>query len=311
MKLEKVIIVGGGPAGLTAAIYCARAGLNPLVLAGEEWGGQLMITTEVENYPGYPNGVEGPELIDNLIAQAKRFNTRIINEKATNFILKTGGPFKLTAGKEEYQTDSLILANGASAQWLNLPEEDRYRNVGLSACATCDGPLPIFRNRRIFVIGGGDSAMEEALFLARFASKVTVIHRRDKLRASKIMQDRAFENKKIEFMWNHEVIQYIGDKKLEAIKVRNLVSGEISEFEAVGLFMAIGHKPNTEELINTQLDFDDSGYIVTKDNVHTNIEGVFAAGDVHDTVYKQGITAAGFGCMAAIAAERWLESKIK
>lgn len=308
-KHERVVIVGGGPAGLTAAVYCARAGLNPLVAAGEDWGGQLMITTDVENYPGHPEGVEGPELIDKLIAQAKRFGTRIVNKKAHQFDLQAGGPFGLTVGKEKYVADALIMANGASAKWLGLPNEDKYMNLGLSACATCDGPLPMFRNRRIFVVGGGDSAVEEATFLARFGSQVTVIHRRDQLRASKIMQKRAFDHPKIDFLWNTAVTEYLGNSKLEAIRTKNLMTGEEEVLEAVGLFMAIGHNPNTQELVGSGLDLDDKGYLITNDNVYTNIEGVMAAGDVHDTVYRQAITAAGFGCMAAIATERWLENK--
>lgn len=315
IQRERVTIIGGGPAGLTAAIYTARAGLNPIVVAGDfspgyEPGGQLMITTEVENYPGFPKSIEGPELIEGLMEQAKRFGTRLVNGLAHEFEpLKPNGPFRFKIDDKQYETEVLICANGASANWLNLPNEDKFRNNGLSACATCDGPLPVFRNKHIYVVGGGDSAMEEAMFLTRFASKVTVVHRRDTLRASKIMQKRALEHPKIDFLWNTTVTGYVGDDFLTGLRLQNTKTGEESEVETPGMFVAIGHSPNTMTLVGSGLELDDKGYIKVYDQVHTNVPGVFACGDVHDTVYKQAITAAGFGCMAAISAERWLESR--
>jgi len=313
-KKVKLVIVGGGPAGLTAAIYAGRAGLDPVVACGEvrgveQPGGQLMITTEVENYPGFPEAIEGPELMERFQKQAQRFGAKLINQHAENFEFKEGGPHKVKIGDEQYIADCIICANGASARWLNAEGEEKYRNNGISACATCDGPLPIFRNKHICVVGGGDSAMEEALFLTKFASKVTILHRREELRASKIMQKRALENKKIEFMWNTIVVGYEGSDFLEGIVVKNTKTGDKKTITAAGLFVAIGHQPNTSALKNTPLKLDESGYIVVKDNIHTNIDGVFACGDVHDTVYRQAVSAAGFGCMAAIAAERWLDAK--
>ncbi len=314
MERRKVIIVGAGPAGLTAAIYAGRANLNPLVAAGEPQatqmpGGQLMLTTDVENFPGFPQGVQGPELMQRMMEQARRFGAEIVEEFAEEFDLSNGSPFKVRVGDTWYETEALIIATGASARWLNLPDEDKFRNRGISACATCDGPLPMFRNKHLFVVGGGDSAMEEALFLTRFASKVTIIHRRDKLRASKYMQKRVFENPKIDIMWDTVVVGYKGENFLEKIVVKNVKTGEEKEIEVGGLFIAIGHDPNTKMLKGTGLELDEKGYIKVRDNVYTNIEGVFAAGDVHDNVYRQAITAAGFGAMAAIAAERWLEAK--
>jgi thioredoxin reductase (NADPH) len=310
---KKVIIVGAGPAGLTAAIYTARANLEPLVAAGEVQatempGGQLMITTDVENYPGFPDGIQGPELMDKFMAQAKRFGTTIIEEYATEFELQNGGPFKVKIGESWYESEALILANGASAKWLGLENEDKYRNKGISACATCDGGLPIFRDKELYVVGGGDTAAEEALHLTKFASKVTIIHRRDQLRASKIMQKRLIEHPKIEILWNTVIEGYEGETVLERLKLRNVKTNERYTQEVGGLFMAIGHTPNTKWLLNTGLEFE-QGYIKVRDNVYTNIEGVFACGDVHDTHYRQAVTAAGFGCMAAISADRWIEAK--
>ena len=314
MAIEhKVIIVGAGPAGLTAAIYAGRANLNPLVAAGEVQatdmpGGQLMITTEVENYPGFPEGIQGPELMEKFMEQAKKFGATIVEEFATEFDLPQGGPFKVKIGENWYEAEAVILATGASARWLNAPGEQKYRNNGISACATCDGPLPIFRNKHIFVVGGGDSAVEEALFLTRFTNKVSIIHRRDELRASKIMQNRALENPKIEVLWNTVIDGYKGEKFLEKLVLKNVKTGDVYEDEVGGLFMAIGHSPNTKFLVNAGLELE-NGYIKVHDHILTSVDGVFAAGDVHDTHFRQAITAAGFGAMAAISAERWIEAK--
>lgn len=300
--------------GLTAAIYAGRANLNPLVASGETGsgvipGGQLMITTEVENFPGFPDGVEGPDLIELMQKQAKKFGATIVDQWANEFDLPAGGPFKVKVGQQWYQADSVILANGAAARWLGAPDEQKFINHGISACATCDGPLPIFRNKHLYVLGGGDSAIEEASFLTRFASKVTIIHRREQLRASKIMQQRAKDNPKIEFAYNTVITGYQGGKSLEAIHVKNLLTNEEAVWPAQGLFMAIGHVPLTTHLRNAGIELDTSGYVVAKNHVETNIDGVFTAGDVHDTHFRQAVTAAGFGCMAAIAAERWIEER--
>ena len=314
MAIEhKIIIVGAGPAGLTAAIYAGRANLNPLVAAGEVLatempGGQLMITTEIENYPGFPEGIQGPELMEKFMEQAKKFGATIVEEYATEFDLPQKGPFKVKVGETWYETESVIIATGASARWLNAPNEQKYRNNGISACATCDGPLPVFRNKHIFVVGGGDSAIEEALFLTRFASQVSIIHRRDELRASKIMQKRALENPKIDIRWNTVIEEYKGEKFLERLVLKNVKTNEVTEEPLGGLFMAIGHQPNDKYLKDSGLELED-GYVKVHDHIWTNIEGVFAAGDIHDIHYRQAITAAGFGAMAAITAERWIESK--
>lgn len=268
-----------------------------------------MITTEVENFPGFPEGVEGPDLIELMQKQAKKFGATIVDQWATEFSLPVGGPFKVKVGQQWYEAESVILANGAAARWLNAPGEQQFVNHGISACATCDGPLPVFRNKHLFVLGGGDSAIEEATFLTRFASKVTIIHRREALRASKIMQQRAKDNPKIEFAFNTVITGYQGGKSLEAIKVKNVDTGLEQVWPAAGLFMAIGHDPLTSHLKDSGIETDPSGYIIAKNHVETNIDGVFTAGDVHDTHFRQAITAAGFGCMAAIAAERWIEAK--
>jgi len=314
LKKVRVIIVGAGPAGLTAAIYSGRAGLAPVVAAGSvesgmQPGGQLMITTEVENYPGFPDGVEGPELMDKFMEQARRFGAQIIEEFATDFQFKPGGPQRCKIGGVQYECDAIILANGAAARWLNAPGEEKYRNRGISACATCDGPLPIFKGQQIYVLGGGDSACEEALFLTRFATKVYLVHRRDQLRASKIMVKRVLEHPKIEVLWNTIIDGYEGEQRLERICLKNALTGEPRKVAAAGLFMAIGHVPLTKGLERSGIDLDEEGYIKVQRSVFTNIDGVFAAGDVHDTVFRQAVTAAGFGCQAAIAAERWLEEK--
>lgn len=313
-KSRNIIIVGSGPAGLTAAIYAARAGLKPLVAAGEAKqtvlpGGQLMLTTEVENYPGFPEGIQGPEMMQRFFEQAKRFGTEVLEADVKEVEFPQGGPFRLLIGAEWFTAKSVILAMGASAQWLQIPGEDEFRmKGGVSACATCDGPLPHFRNAHLMVVGGGDTAMEEATFLTKFASKVTVVHRRGELRASKVMQDRAFSNPKIEFMWNSVLTEYLGSNSLEAVRIKNLHTGEELVQSIGGVFVAIGHKPMTD-FVKGIIDVDEQGYIVTRNNIETNIEGVFAAGDVHDKHYRQAITASGFGCMAAISAERWLASK--
>ncbi len=314
---RQVIIIGSGPAGLTAAIYSARANLSPLVIEGEpsstsdQPGGQLMLTTEVENYPGFPEGIMGPDLMQNFRSQAERFGASFLTQKVTRVDF-SHTPFQVWIGdpnaeEASYSADSVIVSTGARSVMLELPNEFELVGHGLSTCATCDGFF--FRDQEIAVVGGGDSAMEEATFLSRFASKVTIIHRREELRASKIMQERAFSNPKIDFLWNHEVIRYIGESKLEGITVRDVNSGNEKNIDLSGLFIAIGHKPNTDIFVG-QLDLLDNGYVATKsDSSLTNVPGVFACGDVQDFTYRQAITAAGSGCMAAIDAERWLEEQ--
>ncbi|NBS30219.1 MAG: thioredoxin-disulfide reductase, partial [Actinobacteria bacterium] len=308
----RVIIIGSGPAGLTAAIYTARASLEPLVIEGEpsstsdQPGGQLMLTTEVENFPGFPDGIMGPELMSNFRAQAERFGAKFVTEKVTNIDFSSR-PFKVWVRDDEYHADAVIVSTGARSLMLGLEEEQRLIGHGLSTCATCDGFF--FRDHHIAVVGGGDSAIEEASFLTKFASKVTLIHRRDEFRASKIMQERAFANPKIEVLWNHTVTKINGDDKVEGIEVTSTVDGSISTLPVTGVFIAIGHRPNTD-LFAGVLDMDDSGYLQTKpDSSYTNIDGVFACGDVQDHTYRQAITAAGSGCMAAIDTERWLEAQ--
>ncbi|HEV3085898.1 MAG TPA: thioredoxin-disulfide reductase [Candidatus Elarobacter sp.] len=300
----KVVIIGSGPAGLTAAIYAARANLAPIVFAGAMYGGQLMLTTEVENYPGFPDGIMGPELMEAFRAQAERFGSIIHNTDVTEVDFRKR-PFAVRTYDEEFTADSVIVATGASARWLNIPGEARLRGRGVSTCATCDGAF--FRDKHIVVVGGGDSAMEEALFLTRFGSKVTLIHRRESLRASKIMAERAMHHEKIGFIWNTAVTEVIGEDNTTALRLKNLVDGEESVLDADALFIAIGHDPNTE-IFKGQLELDAAGYIVSEDGVRTNIEGVFVAGDVYDIRYKQAVTAAGMGCKAAIDVEKYLES---
>lgn len=313
---RKVIIIGSGPAGLTAAIYASRANLEPLMIEGEpsstsdQPGGQLMLTTEVENYPGFPDGIMGPDLMNNFRQQALRFGTEIVTAKASKVDL-SARPFKIWVGDAEadptYLADSVIVSTGAQSLMLGLEAESRLLGHGLSTCATCDGFF--FRGQDVAVVGGGDSAVEEAMFLSRFANSVTIIHRRDELRASKIMQDRAHANEKIRFLWNTVVEDIIGDATVEALSVRDVNTGEVTKVPFAGVFVAIGHRPNTD-LFRGQLDLKENGYLVTKDSSsRTNIEGVFAAGDVQDDWYRQAITAAGSGCMAAIDAERWLEAE--
>jgi len=309
--IRDVIIIGSGPAGLTAAIYAARANLAPLVIEGEpsstsdQPGGQLMLTTDIENYPGFVDGIQGPELMDTFRKQAARFGAEYLTAKATQVDFSTR-PFSLWVEDEELRARSVIISTGARSLMLGLPNELELVGHGVSTCATCDGFF--FRGHTIAVVGGGDSALEEALFLTKFADKVSVIHRRDALRASKIMQNRAFANPKIEFVWDSVVSELLGTERLEGLRLRNVKSGKESDLPATGLFVAIGHVPNTA-LFAGQLDMDDAGYLITHDGTRTNVEGVFASGDVQDHVYRQAITAAGSGCMAAIDAERWLESQ--
>lgn len=303
--IENVIIIGSGPAGLTSAIYTARANLAPLMIEGEEAGGQLMMTTEVENFPGFEHGVTGSELISVMRKQAERFGTRFITRNVTKVDFSSR-PFKVWIGEKLHLAKSIIVSTGASAKFLGLPSEKTYMNRGVSACATCDGAF--FRNQEIIVVGGGDTAMEEAQFLTRFASKVYIVHRSGSFRASKIMADRALKNPKIDVVWNSEVLEVLGDGKgMTGAKVKNNVDGSIRDMAVTGLFLAIGHKPNTD-LFKGVLDMNETGYLVTQPrSTYTNIPGIFAAGDVQDHVYRQAITAAGTGCMAAIDAERWLE----
>jgi thioredoxin reductase (NADPH) len=301
--MERLIIIGSGPAGLTAAIYAARANLAPLVFAGYQYGGQLMLTTEVENYPGFPNGILGPELMESFRAQAERFGAKLENVDVTRVDFSRR-PFAVWAGDELHEADSVIVATGANARWLGIPGEEQLRGRGVSTCATCDGAF--FKERHIVVVGGGDSAMEEALFLTRFGSKVTVIHRRESLRASKIMADRAQGHPKIDFIWNTAVVEAKGEFHLHTLVLEDTVTGERRDFAADALFIAIGHDPNTA-LFAGQLELDAMGYIVSDDGVRTNVPGVFVGGDVYDVRYKQAITAAGMGCKASLEAEKYLE----
>jgi thioredoxin reductase (NADPH) len=307
-RLYDVVILGSGPAGYTAALYAARANLKPLVLTGYQPGGQLTITTEVENYPGFRDGIMGPELMDIMREQAARFGAEIV-QAAAERVDFSRRPFTIATDSGEYQAKSVIVATGASARLLEIESETRLMGFGVSACATCDGFF--FRGKRVVVVGGGDTAMEEANFLTRFATEVVVIHRRDTLRASKIMQERAFKNGKIRFIWDSDVIEVLGSEKEKVlgVRLRNVKTGALAEHATDGLFIAIGHKPNTE-FLHGQLPLDPRGYVrVEPGTARTPVAGVFAAGDVADSVYRQAVTAAGTGCMAAIEAERWLEAE--
>ena len=302
--MHNVVIIGSGPAGLTAAIYTARANLRPVLIQGAHAGGQLTLTTEVENYPGFRHAILGPDLIKEMWAQAERFGTKFMTGDVSSVDFKTHPLRVAVEGEETIETKTVIIATGASAIWLDVPGETLLMGHGVSSCATCDGFF--FRGQELVVVGGGDTAMEEANFLTRFASKVSVIHRRDKLRASKIMQDRAFKNEKITFVWNSVVEAILGDEVVTGVRLRNVVTVQESELKCAGVFVAIGHSPNTG-LFEGHVEMDARGYIVTKHGMTTNRPGVFAAGDVQDIRYRQAITAAGSGCMAAMDAERYLE----
>ena len=301
-----IIIIGSGPAGFTAATYAARANLARLVLAGLEWGGQLQTTTDVENYPGSPDGIQGPEMMELFRKQAERFGAEVVSSEVTKVDFSSR-PFKVWVGEQLEVAKAVIVSTGAAYRHLGIPGEDEFAGHGVSYCATCDGFF--FRDKDIVVVGGGDSAMEEAIFLSRFGSKVTVVHRRDELRASKIMQQRAFDNPKIEFVWDTALTEVLGENgKLSAVSMRNLKTGSETKRPTEGLFIAIGHDPATK-IFEDQIDLDDAGYIKVHDGSYTSVEGVFAGGDCVDFTYRQAVTAAGMGCMAAIDAERWLESQ--
>ena len=303
---RKLVIIGSGPAGLTAATYAARANLAPMVIEGIAAGGQLMLTTDVENYPGFPDGIMGPELMIKMREQAARFGSEFVTADADRVDFSSA-PFGVWVNGDEHRADAIIITTGASARMLGLPAEQRLLGHGVSTCATCDGFF--FRDKALAIVGGGDSAIEEAIFLTKFATKVTLVHRRHELRASKIMQERAFANDKIAFLWNSVITDVNGDHQVESLDVRDVVTDDTSKLDVDGLFVAIGHDPNTA-LFTDQLDLDENGYIVTEaDSTLTSIDGVFAAGDVQDHVYRQAVTAAGSGCMAAIEAERWLEEQ--
>jgi thioredoxin reductase (NADPH) len=308
--IHNVIIIGSGPAGYTAALYTARADLKPLLFAGLQPGGQLMITTEVENYPGFPDGIQGPELMEQFLKQVQRFDVDVQFSHVTKVDF-SARPFRVWVEDAEYQAKSVIISTGASAKWIGLPSEITFGGYGVSACATCDGFF--FRGKDVLVVGGGDTAMEEAVYLTRHCRKVTLVHRRDTFRASKIMQDRVFSNPKIDVIWNSAVAEILGQtepvKKVTGVRLMNLVTDVATELPIDGVFVAIGHKPNTDLFVD-QLTMDEAGYLKTiPGTTRTSVEGVFAGGDVQDTVYRQAVTAAGSGCMAAIDAERWLEAQ--
>jgi thioredoxin reductase (NADPH) len=302
-EIRELIIIGGGPAGYTAALYAARANLEPLVIEGFQWGGQLMITSDVENYPGYPDGVMGPKMMEDFRRQAERFGAEFVTDDVTKVDFSER-PFRVWVHKDEYGAKAVIIATGASARWLGLDSEERLKGRGVSACATCDGSF--FKEKHIYVVGGGDSAFEEALFLTRFGIRVTLVHRRDEFRASQIMVDRAIANDKIDFLTPYVVDEVLGDNHITGLRLRNAETGDTHEVEAGALFVAIGHDPNTALFVD-QLEHDENGYLITKPRTtETNVPGVFAVGDVQDHVYRQAVTAAGSGCMGALDAERYL-----
>jgi len=307
MALYDAIVIGSGPAGLTAAIYTTRANLKTLVVAGQVAGGQLMITSDVENYPGFPNGILGPELMELWRKQAERFHADFIDDNATRVDLKHN-PLKVWVNDDLYESRTVIIASGANAKWLGLPNEDRLKGKGVSACAVCDAMF--FKGRDVASVGGGDTAMEESLYLAKFCKSVTIIHRRNEFRASKIMQDRVFKTPNIKVIWDHTVEEVLGEKKVEGIRVKNVKTGATQNLKVQGLFIAIGHTPATE-LFRGQLELNPNGYVLPRSTeefrMATNLPGVFVAGDVHDHRYRQAVTAAGYGCMAALDAERWLQ----
>ena len=301
-----VVIIGAGPSGYTAGIYCSRAGYDTLILSGILPGGQLVNTTEVENYPGFENGIMGPDLMIDMRKQCQRMGTTIVDDEVVDVDFRRN-PFKVLTASEEYEGKAIIIATGANPRKIGLEGEQTFGGKGVSYCATCDGPF--FRNQELVVVGGGDSAIEEATFLTKFATTVHLVHRRKELRASKVMQERAMNNEKIKFHWNSQVIDIKGDQKMQQVVLKNVETNEEKTLDVGGLFVAIGHEPNTK-LFKNQIDLDDEGYIVLKEKTHTNIEGVFAAGDVHDRNYRQAITAAGFGCMAAIDVDKYLTENV-
>jgi thioredoxin reductase (NADPH) len=304
-KHYDVLIIGSGPAGYTAGVYTSRAKLTTLIISGTLPGGQLMTTSEVENYPGFPNGIFGPELMMNMRQQAERFGGVIVDDEVIKVNFKKK-PFAITTHSETYTAEAVIVCTGASPRKLGIPSEQQFSGRGVSYCATCDGPF--FKGEDIVVVGGGDTALEEATFLTKFGKSVKIVHRRETLGGSKILQEKAMENPKIEFLWNNVVSDIKGDKKVATVMVKNIANGKETTLNAGGLFVAIGHEPNTA-IFKGQLDLDDKGYIILKDHTKTSVEGVFAAGDVHDHRYRQAVTAAGFGCMAAIDVERWLSER--
>ena len=307
MNVRDLIIIGGGPAGYTAALYAARADLEPLVIEGFSWGGQLMITSDVENYPGYADGIMGPEMMADFRRQAERFGAEFLTDDVTSVDFSQR-PLRVSVGNDEYAARAVIVSTGASARWLDIESEEKHKGRGVSACATCDAAF--FRQKDVYVVGGGDSAFEEALFLTKFATRVHLVHRRDQFRASRIMVDRAAANEKLDFVLNAVVDEVLGDQNVEGLRLRSTVNGDTWEVPADGLFVAIGHDPNTALFVD-QLDHDEAGYLVTQPgSTATNIPGVFAAGDVQDHVYRQAVTAAGSGCMAALDAERYLSSLV-
>jgi thioredoxin reductase (NADPH) len=300
-----VVIIGAGPSGYTAGIYCSRAGYTTLILSGILPGGQLVNTTEVENYPGFEKGIMGPDLMIEMRKQTQRMGTTIVDDEVVNVDFRNS-PFKILTASEEYEGRAVIIATGANPRKLGLEGEQTFAGKGVSYCATCDGPF--FRNQELIVAGGGDSAIEEATFLTKFATKIHLVHRRSELRASKVMQERAFNNEKIKFHWDSEVVDIKGDQKVQQAIIKNVKTNEETNLDVGGLFVAIGHTPNTK-IFKNQIDLDDEGYIILKNKTHTNIDGVFAAGDVHDRIYRQAVTAAGFGCMAAIDVDKYLTEK--